>query len=581
MRQVTYGLVLLLLVSVFSNCSKNKKKVTQYKTPNSIYLFDPNSELEVFKEPTPKSESLGKIKASEFGLITATIEVVNDEKSQYFSQMVCPDSIKSKCEDGKAYFNKGILVQSDQLDNLIGDGLPVEFNKNYIGIEDGLDIIEDAKALRNFLSAPSKVKEINLKGTLILKALNIVTLTLFPNPDDRLKVLSELIILSDLSENTNYTDSRYDIVYKKYAIMKDFKVSETSVFGLSASDTKNLVSGLQSQKENIEKSFYIGFPLRTSTYKGFVAQFNKFKNHYYVQEKLFQKIIENGAYTIKGLPFQYFSNASDNSKANDIIKKFVPDLETNALVGNGNLEFLGRDGVKLSVSIQDFNGNSVSKESYEIKSILAEENGNSVGFRIKTDVGEFFLIPLDITDYLLTSGQGFKEFLTTLPKDYKEILKNNNYEKAVMLVAAKFGVGGFDESTGKMNYLFSTGDKYWTILEIVRLSPDLIRDTEYSGKFVKSYVSNDDCIEALQWRQPKGEFYVSWEYGCNDGQSKPVRNEELCFSESGYDELEISFAPSELRTDKPNINIYFKGIPRICDLSINGNVFHSSELSSD
>ncbi len=579
MQLLLNTLFIIIIFSIIPNCSKNKKTVTEFPSANSIYLFDQNTEIELFKEAGPKSLSLGKIKGAELGLITASVEVVIDGKSQTFYRMECPLGLKSKCDDGKAYFPSRFLVTTGFLKEFINNGTPVSFPKESVGILDDKVRIENALALRTWLSSPSKMKEIGLTGIVSTDSFNIAILSLYPNPDDRLKVLTELLLLSELSEDKNYSDSRYDAVFKKYAILKDFSPGDTSVFGISVSETKDLVSGLQSQKSNIEKSFYTGFPLRTSTYKGFVAQFNKFKNHYFVQETLFQKIIENGAYSVKGIPVQYFLSATDNSKAIEILKKINPDIDVTSVIGNGNLEFLGREGIKLNVSLMDVNGNSSGQESYNIKSITAEENGGSVGFRLKTDTGEFFLIPMEVTDYLLTSGQGFKEFLATLPKDYKEILKNNDYEKAVMLVAAKFGKGGFDESTGKMNYFFSTGDRYWTILEIIRLNPELIRETEYSGYFKNSYGS-PDCIDDLKWRQPKGEFYVSGLPGCTDGEDKRERSENLCFYEKGADDLVVTFSPADLRAEKPKINLYMPNqSDGICKY-ININILHSAEALS-
>ncbi|MBP9163689.1 MAG: hypothetical protein KBF99_10940, partial [Leptospiraceae bacterium] len=169
--------------------------------------------------------------------------------------------------------------------------------------------------------------------------------------------------------------------------------------------------------------------------------------------------------------------------------------------------------------------------------------------------------PAETPAYLLAGGPGLKEFVSQIPKDYREVMKNNEYYKGVMLTALKFGDGGFDESTGMMKYQFQSGNKYWTTLEIFRLHPNLTRKGDYSGEFVHSYTMPGDTCGSDKpntWRQPKGQLYIGQfqKQGC-DATAKDEFREEICMNENGSEGIDISFSPSEIRSEKPNLQLIF------------------------
>ena len=212
------------------------------------------------------------------------------------------------------------------------------------------------------------------------------------------------------------------------------------------------------------------------------------------------------------------------------------------------IEILGKDGVKVSFT------NAGAAEENTIESITALEDNGSIGFTLKLKDKEISISPAETPAYLLAGGPGLKEFVSQIPKDYKEVMKNNDYEKAVMLTALKFGQGGFDESTGTMKYSFSSSKQYWTMLEMFRMHPRLTRKTDYSGSFD---LMIDECRQSGAWRQPKGELYIGYflTSHCGNGEL----DEYICMRENGSETIEFNFAPSEIRADKPKIQTNYEG----------------------
>lgn len=545
---------LLLVCTAFTLCSKNKKVVTEFKEPKSIFLFNTSYEIEIFDDASPKAASLGKIKFAEVGTINASIEIVAENGSLVYYRMTCPSSLTAKCKDGYSYLGNEQFIDFEKFQSLTKTNGEQGLSAGTLGIVDKKWIVDDASMLREWLLAPTKIQQLKWSEGDPALPFQLAIYSAFPNPDDRLKVLLELGVVAELSEDSNFSDDRYESVFKRYAILKDHIAGELSAFGLNSERTTNLLSQISTNKTNLLNSFESGFPYRSSTYKGFVQQFNKFKSHLFLNERLFLKSSEKGLYTVRGLTSQFVSMKEDSKSSLEDLKKLVPEVSPTTNISLAKIVFKGREGIFLETSVIDLNGNQITQESFKIKTIQAEESGGSVGFRIKSDNNEIILTPLDVTDYLLSSGQGFKEFLSNLPKDYKDILKNNSYNKAVMLVAAKFGDGGFDETTGTMKYSFNTSKKYWTILEIIRLHPSLERETEYSGTLASRIYS--ECKSSVKWRQPKGSFYLSWLQGCSDSEENE-RTEEQCFYEgSSNSEIVVSFLPSDLRSEDPQIELH-------------------------
>ncbi|TGM46958.1 hypothetical protein EHQ92_03225 [Leptospira biflexa] len=570
-----------ILLLAFSNCSK--RKVKPFEPSMRFYFFQPNLELELFKDTKLPGKAIGKVNAKDNVEISAYVEVTEKDTTFTYFEAICPERLKAQCDDGKAYFPSTAKISADYLTRILGMGSAFTYAKA-VGTIVGKNDYEVLNSLRQWLLSPEKIKSIDLSKVNV-DIFNTALALEFPKPDDRLKVINELVLLPELIGQDSPKDPRLAAIVKRFAALREIGKDGSGLI-LPEGTSSPLFEDLKHQKEVMEKQLYSEFAVRANSYKGLVAQFNKFKNHYLIPEMIFQLIAKDGAYSAKGLPFQYFSLSNSSQTAMDIVKKFQPNFDPLSVVANGKLEFKENDGVFLHITQMDGSGNLGSEETLEVVSIVAEESGGSIGFRIKLKAGEVILTPLATTDYLLTSGQGFKEFLATIPKDYKEIFKTNPYEKAVVLVAAKFGEGGFNEGLGEMQYMLSTQDRYWMVYEMVRSHPNIKRDKESSGSFVRNSGSASDgtCFTDFQWRQPKGQFYVSGVYyGCNgEGGSgdSPSRDEELCFEELGSDTIYITFPASDLRSDKPRIDIELQNESTVCQY-INRLVFDSKRYKGE
>lgn len=567
---VRFSLTILVLGIALTNCAK--KKVQRLDPPMQFYFYNSKSELEILQDTKFPGKMIGKVNAKDIVEVTAVIEVTEKDSTLSYFEVLCPERLKADCNDGKAYFQSKFRLHTNSIKSSVSEGHAV-FPDITVGTIVAKTEYDTLNSIREWLRNPEKIKSIdltNVNDSLFNTALGIE----FPKVDDRLKVVSEIILLPALKANPNPKDTRMQLIAKRFSGLKE----KTNGITLPSGSSTDLFDKLKEQQEKILNQLFVEYPVRADSYKGLVSQFNKYKNQYLVTEKLFQLIAKNGAYSAKGLPFQYFSYSESSQSAMEIVKKFQTNIDPSAVVANGKLVFKEHDGVYLEITQMDASGNLGSDETLEVISITAEESGKSIGFRIKLAAGELILSPLATTDLLLTSGQGFKEFLATIPKDYKEILKTNPYEKALVLIAAKFGEGGYDETIGEMQYRLYTTDRYWMIYEIVRSHPNIKRDKESSGSFVTSHGSAEDgtCFSDFQWRQPKGEFYMSGIYsGCQgEGGSEPTREEELCFAESKGDLLLITFSAKDLRADKPKVDLELESMGSICQY-LNRLVFQS------
>ncbi|TGN18225.1 hypothetical protein [Leptospira idonii] len=577
----TFYLFLLTGFLFVPACSK--KTVTKYERPQNIYFIQSNAEISLFKETGSGSEKLGTIQETDSVEVISQIVTKNKDQDWVDYEIKCPERFSEKCKEGLGYLRDDEIISAVYVSKIQNGHANIRDVPGKKGTILPKTTVESATSTRNWISEPNK----QLSVVVDKESFFFVVSSLFPNTDDQFRIWGELEIFSELLNDPSYKDSRYEAVFKKYSILKELEKKkkkpskeDTTTPSLSGFDPI-IIEGIRSRKEEAEKNYFSGFPMRSPTYKGLVFQFNKAKQYPFVQEKLFLEISKNAAYQITGGPagLNLFTNTESATDAVEKLKSAGQSLESGTIIGNGKIEILGKEGSRFLLTQLDFQGKERSVQNYEIKSIVAEESGGSVGFRFKLDQTEIVLTPLVVSDYLLASGQGFKEFLATIPNDYKEILKNNSYNKALVLIAVKFGAGGFDELTGKMKYSIPSSTRYWTVLELVRLHPNITRTGDYSGSFAdNSYESKQGRYTDLKWRQPKGQFYISGQYSPEDDSDvKYDRTEDLCFTESGSDDLEISFSPSEMRSEHPNVRVLFtKEFGNLCDY-LNSYLFGASE----
>ena len=494
-----------------------KKKVTKFEKPKSILFAKSSFEISVYKKLESSDKPVGEIKEADLMSVNAQIEITRKDKSTvtYF-EIKCPPKFKEGCGENEAYINGSEILGSSLSDINSGQVSYAENMGKAILVE--ADLINDAATTRDWITNPAKKDKVNV----ISDALFLAIAALVKNADDRSQILSELLMLGELVKDPAYTDSRYDAVFKKYAVLNKRKEGEEPrVTGL----TNELITTIRTYNDAGEKKIITGFPMRSQSYKGLVDQFNRLKKIPFIQERILQEVLKNSKYTLAG---------TDS------------DLK---------IEILGKDGVKVSFT------NAGAAEENTIESITALEDNGSIGFTLKLKDKEISISPAETPSYLLAGGPGLKEFVSQIPKDYREVMKNNEYYKGVMLTALKFGDGGFDEATGMMKYQFQSSNKYWTTLEIFRLHPNLTRKGDYSGEFVHSYTMPGDTCGSDKpntWRQPKGQLYIGQFYkqGC-DGTAKDEFREEICMNENGSEGIDITFSPSEIRSEKPNIQLNF------------------------
>ncbi|MDX1958392.1 MAG: hypothetical protein SFU98_07450 [Leptospiraceae bacterium] len=486
-------LLLFLIVLTLVTACGPKKKVTKFEVPKQILFLD-QTKLEAYKSTEKKQKPDLELSSTESEMkVISKTEIQKKDSTDVWYEVSCPESKKSICS------SDSIFVEGNKLLNDEIISLELTNSKNQQIILDSGDI-ENAKKTKEWFNSPSKIAEVSISEKILLLLLSKIS-----NKDELLGKLEELSIVFKLNQGTEYKDTiRIDPIIKKYAsINKRNKENPTPLITI----LPTTVEKLEIEKINLIEKVITGFPMREQSFKGLVNQFNKLKKIPYLQEKILEKVIEKTEGVNKKLEFTPLSE--------------VKLIETNDGASNEQL----------------------------IESITASTSGDDFDFQIKTSNGEITIAGMQNSPYLLTGGPGFKEYVKNLPVGrYKELIAND-YWSGVLQTALKEGKGGFNESTGLMEYRFNANDgyKYWVILEIFRMHPSVKRDTEFSGSFSCS-LGDGIC----KWRQPKGELYISFteSYG---GDASPTTNEFLCMTEKGSEGLDLKISPADLRSKEPKI----------------------------
>ncbi|MCW7505395.1 hypothetical protein [Leptospira paudalimensis] len=543
------GILLLSFVVVLMNCSK--KKVENFTEPKKIFFVDQKDSIEVLQTEEPLAEKIGTISDIDSVEIIASVAIEKKDMVYKTYQFKCPSSIKHKCKTEFGYIREFDLASSDYFNSTSSYSETLKkrlivSESEYLESNDLKKLILDPKSIHNIV---------------VLYHYNIFQFlmnSLVTQPDDRLLKTEEVYQIIQLLKNSTRDDQYITSLKKKYPFLKE--VNEEGVIN-SVVTNNDFEEKLTETRNELLNSYIAGFPLRASTFKGLVGQFNKLKNYPYLSEKVFEYLSKEGVYSVSGFEAQYLVNADSGISAINKLKKIDPNLDQSKVVALfGVLNDAGTN-FQLKLQILDVNGNVTKEDTYSLVSISAEESGNSLGFKVKTDKQDFIISPLETTPNLLIAGEGFKEYLKTIPNDYKDIIKNNNYEKAKMLIALKFGEGGFDEKLGKMVYILSASKRYWIMLDLFRFNSSVKRTTDYSGTLETSFSVNDNrCFSITKWRQPKGELFITGtDRSCYDeyeGELTPI--EDICFFEGSSKFFQFEFSPSELRSDKPSVDFKYE-----------------------
>ncbi|TGL44547.1 hypothetical protein [Leptospira perdikensis] len=540
--------VFLIFPTAFlMNCSK--KKVENFPAPKSIFFVGDTVGIQYYLTEEPDSEKGEVLLVSDNVKVVGSIQIEKGQSNYKTYQIQCPERIKAKCKSEFVYVRADDIADESILS--ANYYTTSQLNKYILLTPDGYN---NAILTQKIIKEPKKITEtINLNN---FNLFNFLLQTSGMNSDDKTLKVEEIYLLSKYTGDPALDDSYIKAILKKYPFTKD-RLESGKFSAFSASE--EFISSITEQRNFILNSFIAGFPLRSPSFKGLVGQFNKLKSFPYMTEKLFEYFSKEGLYVTSGSEYQYLVNANSGIDALTKLKKVEPTLDPSKTIGLVSLQNQSETNYQIKIETLDISGNVLKEDIQSILSITAEESGNSMGFKIKTDKSELILSPLETTPNLLIAGQGFREFLKTIPNDHKEIIKNNDYKKAIMLIALKFGEGGFDDQLGKMQYRLSAQNRYWIMLDIFRFNPIVKRTTDYSGTLDTSFSENDLCYNITKWRQPKGELYVTGvESSCySDSDESPEPTESMCFSEGSSGFFQIEFLPSDLRSDKPNVNFLY------------------------
>ncbi|TGK85919.1 hypothetical protein EHQ23_14990 [Leptospira bourretii] len=543
------GILLLLFTVIQMNCSK--KKVENFTDPKKIFFIDPKDAIEVLQTEEPLAEKIGTI--SDIDSVEVVASIAFEKKDMVYKtyQIKCPTSIKHKCKTEFGYIREFDVASSDYFNSTSNNS---SLLKKRLVVSEGE--YNESNDIKKLILDPKSIKSM-----IILYHYNIFQFlinALVAQPDDRMLKTEEMYQIIKLVANPSLEDQYVTSLKKKYPFLNE--VDEAGAI-TSVATNNDFEQKLTETRNELLNSYIAGFPLRSSTFKGLVGQFNRVKSFPYLTEKIFEYLSKEGVYSVSGFEAQYFVNADSGSIALNRLKKIDQNLDPTKVVALFAILNDAGTNFRLKVQILDMNGNVTKEDSYSLVSISAEESGSSLGFKVKTDKQDFILSPLETTPNLLIAGEGFKEYLKSIPGDYKDIIKNNDYEKAKMLIALKFGEGGFDEKLGKMVYILSASKRYWIMLDLFRFNPNVKRSTDYSGTLETSFsVDESNCISTSKWRQPKGELYITGiERSCYSDYEEEVTPEEtMCFYENGSMFFQFEFSPSELRADKPSIDFKFE-----------------------
>ncbi|TGM55470.1 hypothetical protein EHQ91_11160 [Leptospira biflexa] len=547
--QNSFGILILLSAVVLVNCSK--KKVENFTVPKKIFFIDTKDTIDVLQTEEPLAEKIGTISDSDSAQVLALVSFEKKDMVYKTYQIKCPTSIKHKCKTEFGYI-RAFDVEGGGYTSSTSDFSVLLKKKLIVSNE---EYTESNQLKQLILEPKSTLSSITINHFSIF---HFLIRSLMTKPEDQFQKMEEVYQILKLAENPSREDQYVTSLKKKYPFLNE--VNDSGAIS-SVTTNNDFEQKLTEARNELMNSFIAGFPLRASTFKGLVGQFNKLKNFPYLSEKVFEYLSKEGVYSVSGFETQYLINAESGSTALNKLKKLEPNLDPTKTLGMYQILHDSETNYQIKIQILDGMGNVTKEESYPIVSISAEESGNSLGFKIKADKQDMILSPLETTPNLLIAGEGFKEFVKAIPNDYKDIIKNNDYNKAKLLIALKFGEGGFDEKLGKMVYILSASKRYWIMLDLFRFNPNVKRSHDYDGTLETSFsVDEHTCISTSKWRQPKGELYITGiETSCySDSDEEISPTESMCFYEGGSMFFQFEFSPSELRSDKPYVEFKFE-----------------------
>ncbi|MBP7283753.1 MAG: hypothetical protein KBA66_19350 [Leptospiraceae bacterium] len=520
-------IMLLILLVGLGNCKK--AKFEPFNESFEILLLD-KAVVDILSEPKMTSKSLGNFSGKDKVEATGVSKLDNFT----FIQVKCPASI-TDCKDGLGYIPQ----------EMIYDFIFTSKTKGYLIKSSSID---KARAILDWFSNPSGKLPDSISTDFIR-----VFLYSIQNPDENLKKVTELyLFFKAFQEPLKAKDFRMEPIRKKYSALKELYTIfiekggegwETSYLS-KVSIENSVLNSLRNSRDSAITEIENGFPFRKDSWKGLASEFNNLSGVPYLKEKILLNALTNTTYTVTNAPYSKIGPNSGGA-----------NWELDIRITEGVFVRENPSDPSKTISptpVTDAEGNTVKPE-LEILDVKAIAEKNGIGFSVKMNSGEFTLTPDEIPPYLATGGPGLKALIASIPKNYKEIQEKYSFNKALLYTALAFGTGEFDHSKGKMNYSITVDSetKYWMVFGLIQKSPNnQLEGKGFTGK-----------IAYREWRQPKGEFIVKEEIGC-DGPCPPV--DHTCFTMSSNTNFYIRFSPSEINKEKPLVDFEIDSDKYVC-----------------
>ncbi len=527
-----------------------KEKIEKLDRTSTIFFAQKTDKILAYGNPS-KTKEMDLVESDRVLIESKYIRHRKDGISEIYYIAKCPERWKAQCQDDQMYISSDVLKTIDEIKKLFLLHKPIG---NYaLLIESSQRDL--ANSTREWVLNPEKQAFPEIHADVLY----YVSVSPY-NPEKILGIVEELLVAMYVSKNPNLEDTvKLEPFRKKYGTGSP-EIKERLKY------KRRITAILEEIRNSVFSNVISGFFRKANSYKELSEHFNQYSKIPYLQEYLFIEILKDSIYKEGKI---FYTNTKEKSVAQKMIKEFTisnsyDSSEPYLIDWKLNLQ----RGKQLIIESESWNQNGgvISQEKWNLNSISAYSEGNTISFKVKTNQRTFQLAMVKAGKFLESGLLEYSKFLEKLISEtYKENFVKFSYSKAVLLSAVKEGVGGFQAEKGMMEYSLSSSDsyKYWVLLEVFRNNPNVFRKTDYSGSFSSSH-----CSVQHQWRQPKGELYIGCEKEICDIRCKAELQEEICLSEKekgGKEVLYIRFYPDEWKSDTPRIQFSFTGSSKECN----------------
>lgn len=503
-------------------------KFEPFSSPRVAVAFSPDAEFQVLADTKAPPTVVGTIKGKEAIKALGLAHTKIQDSKMTFLKIECPPQLN--CKDGTGYLHR---------DQFTRESLPKEFSlEEYKGMQNEAVVLPadeaaSALAVRDWLLNP-----ITVPPTLKLEYV-VGTFLARKDVPTRIQMLYELhLFLKAFDEPAQhgFKDPRLTPLLAKYRPLAKLKQifvdQEGRNWETSPLSQWKRHTGLLAEIEETLKEFEIkalaGFPLRATSWQGLAQAFNR-ENLPYMRERIFEKSLEKPRYKVES----------------DCVEDCSPALAYTVVI-------LPAKGAYLKVADQ----------LRSIQSIKATAGEHGLIFTLTLDDETISFEPAETPPYLSIGGPGLQQQIASFPNKWQDILKLGGFNRPALVMAMKFGKGGYDAQSGLMKYTLPK-TMYWPFFELFRQSPNVektgqgftgtVKGFECAGYETVSmgYAYSEDC----SWIQPKGYLKLRYRgcYGSEVEQCDPIKEVVCAYDDSNV--AEISFHPDQIREDEPAVKI--------------------------